>query len=219
MVRRQAIGTVLMGLLLVTAGCNGLTGGDGGAGDGGSGAGGEVDASGYTFVAGESYTYAADSGDSGSSVTFAVESVEDGDVTVNISAGSGQATTVTAPQEQVFNQSREASMTGAVFVTFLRLPVLAADGQTLEEGNSWTVGSDQLSMGQSGDATEVTVEVTGTDTVAGQECYTTELSAQSQSGTIESCVRADWPFALAVSNSGGSGDVELDISVDEFERP
>ena len=213
---RQVIGAVLMGLLLVTAGCNGLTGGDGGAGDGGSGAGGEVDAS-YAFEAGESYVYTANGSDS--SVRFDVESVEDGDVTVNISTESGQRTTVTASQAEIFNESRQASMTGAVFVTFLRIPVLAADGQTLETGNTWTVGSDQLAMGQSQDTEELTVEVTGTDTVAGQECYTTEISSESQNGTISSCVRADWPFALSISNTGGSGDVELDIAVDEFERP
>ncbi|MFB6143145.1 MAG: hypothetical protein ABEJ30_07365 [Halorientalis sp.] len=225
MLNRQVLGAVLMGLLLATAGCSGLTGGgEPGAGtgtptDGGnSGPGGEVTAA-YTFSEGESYTYVSETQQGSSSITWTVESVSDGQVTVNISTQRG-GTTVTASQANIFNRSRQQSMSAAVFVTFLRLPVLAASGHTLEEGNSWTVSGSDLNMGgQSSQMQDISVEITGTDTVAGTECYTAELSSAASNTTMEACLRADWPFALSVGTAGGSGTSQLDISVDQFERP
>ncbi|WP_246987776.1 hypothetical protein [Halorientalis marina] len=182
-------------------------------------------ASGYEWTEGESYTYVASSQQGDSTYTWTVTDVSDGEVTVELAVESPQSdgqqtSTLTGPQGDIFGG--ETQNLQALTFVFLQLPSQLTEGRSLEVGNSWTISSDELETGTSGGQTatpqEITVEVTGTSQIAGTQCYNIEASSPQQDGAIQSCVKADWPFALTFSATGGQmsgGSIELT----DYERP
>jgi len=226
---RQLVLAVLLGAVLVLAGCSGgpatnatttapTTDGpatttapateSGGSGTSTTTAGGSSAAIvGYEWSENESYTY-EDGG--GNTYVFAVESIEDGQVTVNFTAvrgGQVSSQTITGEQGRFFESLDEADRSKFGFWAFTYDGRVAAAGQDLEVGNTWT--------GTDGDS-QYSAEVTGTGTVQGQECYT--LLIDSESGTLQPCVREDWPLSLAVTGSGSQG-LTIQFNVTDYNRP
>lgn len=171
------------------------------------GGGGDDQPTGYQWSENESYTY-QDRG--GNTYIFAVESVEDGEVTVNFTAiRSGQASsrTITGQQGAFFRSLSDQDRQKFGFWAFTYDGRLAAAGQELEVGNTWE--------GQS-DGSTYSAEVTGTGTIQGQECY--NLVIESDSGTLEPCVRKDWPLSLAVTGTGSQG-LTIQFNMTDYNRP
>jgi hypothetical protein len=177
------------------------------AGGGSGGEGGDSQPTGYQWSENESYTY-DDRG--GNTYVFTVESIEDGQVTVNFTAvrgGQASSRNITGEQGRFFRSLSEEDRSKFGFWAFTYDGRLAAVGQDLEVGNTWT--------GQS-DGSSYSAEVTGTSTVLGQECY--DLRIESSSGTLEPCVRKDWPLSLAVTGSGSQG-LTIQFNATDYDRP
>jgi len=201
------------------------------SGDGTSGTAtpsGEMEASAlsYQWTEGESYTYEASSEQSGTStITWTVTDVSDGQVSVNITAaasGQTRSSTFSGPQGSIFSGDSE-NLQALTFV-IMQVPQQLVAGRTLEVGNSWTLSSEDLSVGAGSTNTAtpqtVRVEVTGTSQVAGTQCYDIEATSDAQESTLDACVKEGWPFALSFSTSGG-GDSTMSgtIELTEYERP
>ena len=222
-INRHLALVVLLGAVLVLAGCSSGPSTNATTSDGATTAnttptdaamtttaGGDGDddqPTGYQWSENESYTY-EDRG--GNTYIFAVESVADGEVTVNFTAvRSGQASsrTITGEQGAFFRSLSEEDRSKFGFWAFTYDGRLAAAGQELEVGNTWE--------GQS-DGSTYSAEVTGTSTVQGQECY--NLRIESDSGTLEPCVRKDWPLSLAVTGTGSQG-LTIQFNMTDYNRP
>lgn len=162
---------------------------------------------GYEWTENESYTY-QDRG--GNTYIFAVESIEDEQVTVNFTAvrsGQPSSRTITGQQGQFFRSLDESDRSKFGFWAFTYDGRLAVAGHDLEVGNTWT-GTDGGSQYE--------VEVTGTGTVQGQDCY--NLRIDSDSGTLRPCVRKDWPLSLAVTGTGSQG-LTIQFNMTDYNRP
>ena len=226
---RTVGGTVVLALLLVLAGCSG--GGAGGtpadtatgtptatddaaAGDGdGSGDRVELD---YEFDDGEAYGYEARLSNKTVPIAWIVTGTSDTSpeqVAVNASAG-GYSTTAAAPQGEIFADLIGEDRVGEPFL-YVRTPVVLAAGQDLRVGESWEIDGDDVTVGDgfSPDWDRATAEITGTATVAGETCYTMELQVSGNGTGPTSCLKADWPFALAVDAP------DQDYQLAEFDRP
>ena len=224
---RQFALVVLLAAVLLLAGCTSgpgtnstasattatVTDGGGGGGGGeatttaGGGGGGSNAPVTYQWSENESYTY-EDAG--GNTYIFTVESIEDGEMTVNFTAirgGQASSRTVTGEQGQFFETLSEEDRSKFGFFAFTYDGRLAVSGNDLEVGNAWTITSD---------GSEVDVEVTGTGTVQGQECY--DLLIESDSGTLQPCVKEDWPMSLAVTGSGSQG-LTIQFNMTDYNRP
>jgi hypothetical protein len=135
------------------------------------------------------------------------------DVTVNVSV-ERYSTSATASQADIFATLISEGSVGEPFL-YVRTPVVLAAGQNLSVGNSWTVDGSDVTVGDGFEVTwdEATAEITGTASVAGERCYTMELRPSNGEAGPTSCVKYDWPFALAV-------DAESqDYRLVDFERP
>jgi len=210
---------VLLGAVLVIAGCssgpatnataNSTTTGTGTADvttTSGSGTD-DTPVTGYEWSANESYRY-TDRGDN--TYIFAVESIRNGQVTVNFTAiRRGQATsrTIVGEQGRFFASLNESDRSKFGFFAFVYDGRLAVGGHDLEVGNTWT-GSD--------DGSQYQVEVTGTSTVRGQECY--DLMIESGSGTLRPCVKKNWPLSLRVTGTGAQG-LTIQFNATDYNRP
>jgi hypothetical protein len=180
----------------------------------------------YQWTEGESYTYEASSEQSGTSTySWTVTDVSDGQVTVNItSAASGQtrSSTFSGPQGAIF--SGDSQNLQALTFVIVQVPQQLVAGRTLEVGNSWTLSSEELSVGAGSTNTAtpqtVRVEVTGTSQVAGTQCYDVEASSDAQDSTLNACVKQGWPFALSLSSTGGGENTMTGtLELTGYERP
>jgi len=246
---RKAVGVVLVALLVLTAGCSGLTGGESPLGGDGQDdedsdedededeeetetettaeteaeADGkddgeetltapgtdfetpEVDVGGYEFQTGESYTYQVGSGATAQELTWEVLSVQGDQVTVEVTSEAGGRTsssTLEGPQDEIFQQAT-GDMTALLFVS-LRVSTVAAEGESLSMGNTWTVRSENLVSSQQVSWETAEVEVIDTDTYAGIECSVIEITPDDGSDVLTSCVNQDYPFALSLTQRGGA---------------
>jgi hypothetical protein len=137
-------------------------------------------------------------------------SVADGEVAVEFTADrSGQVSTetITGEQGRFFGSLHEDDRSKLGFFAFVPDGRLAAAGRNLTAGNTRTGSSD----GQ-----EYTAEVAGTDEVLGQECYT--LVIESDPGTLEPCVRADFPMALTATGTRSRG-LSTRFTMVDYDRP
>jgi hypothetical protein len=150
-----------------------------------------------------------------------VTDVSDGNVTAELVISSGdqeQRTTYTGPQGAIFS-GNERNRYAFIFA-FMQVPPRLTTGQSLSTGNSWTLSSEAFTSGDaSSSAQEVTVDVTGTSTVAGTECYDVTASAANSNETLDACVARGWPFALSLSISGEESGVSGTIELTDAERP
>lgn len=177
----------------------------------------------YEWTEGESYTFESVA-DDGTVATYewTVTDVSDGNVTAELVISSGdqeQRTTYTGPQGAIFSGTERNRY--AFIFAFMQVPPRLTTGQSLSTGNSWTLSSEAFTTGDSTTegSQEVTVDVTGTSTVAGQECYDTSASATGSNETLDACVKQDWPFALSLSISGEESGVSGSIEMTDYERP
>ncbi|WP_299264817.1 hypothetical protein [Halorientalis sp.] len=123
-------------------------------------------------------------------------------------------TNATASQADIFAEIISDGSVGEPFL-YVRTPVVLAAGHDLSVGNSWTIQGSEVSVGDGFEVSwdEATAEITGTATVAGEPCYTMELRFPGNETGPVSCVKYDWPFALAVDTT------TQDYRLAEFERP
>lgn len=180
----------------------------------------------YQWTEGESYTYEASSQQSGTSTyTWRVVDVSDGEVTANITAaasGQERTSTFTGPQGAIF--SGDSQNFQALTFLIMQLPQQVVAGHNLQPGNSWTLSSEELSMGagstQTATPQSIQVDVTGTSQVAGTQCYNIEATSSADDSTLNACVKEGWPFALSLSTTGGGENtISTSLELTEYERP
>lgn len=236
-------GTVVLAVLLILAGCSGggadgtpgatatqtdspaATVADTTADGGANGPGGGDDASGselgqqYVFESGEAYAYAVRLPNQTALMSWTVVATEDTDpgpsqeVAVNVSFGQYTANATTT-QAGVFGTVISKESAGGPFL-YVRTPAVLAEGHDLRVGNSWTVRGENVTVGDGYgvDWERATAEITGTANVSGERCYRMRLRIPDQEHGPTSCVKPDWPFALAVDTG------PQDYRLAEFERP
>lgn len=165
----------------------------------------------YTFVEGDTWTYSVTQTGSTRELTLEVTSVDGDDVTLTQTFVDGNET-----DERLYTDTdAELLRNTSATLLVLHLPqVLVADHE-LSEGNSWTpeenVSVDLTFFGE----TETfdyavagqTIEVTGTDSYGGIECYTVEFTEVTSDGEVmsETCVRPDGAFALYLNRTTETG--------------
>lgn len=183
----------------------------------------------YEWTEGESYTYESEAAQGGSSqFTWTVTDVSDGQVTVEVvssAAGESTTSTVTGPQGSVFSELNETQLFTVLPFVAGQVPQLLAEGQSLSTGESWTVTSGDLQFTDQGQTSddEVTVSVTDTAQIAGNQCANIELEAEDR--PFSGCVKEDWPFALSVSFTtqtqvGGSQSTQsTTYTMTDYTRP
>ncbi len=201
-----------------TSGDEAASAGNGTDADDGNGSGGTVDRF-YVFNDSEAYGYEANFGGEAAQMSWLVTSTADAspglyeDVTVNVSVGQF-TTSGTGSQAEIFGEVISDGSVGEPFL-YVRTPVVLAAGHDLRVGNSWTVNGSEVVVGDGFEVSwaEATVEITGTATVANETCYTMELRIPGNETGPSSCLRSDWPFALAVDTAN------QDYRLVEFERP
>jgi len=230
---RQVVGVVLMSLLLVLAGCNGLGGGttetqanttttDGMAGTEDGSSNGtdsrQIEVSPYQFTEGESYTYNVTFLGSNSQMTWDVVSVDGEDVTVEITSESArgtQNTTINGTQETIL-QSAAEDQSGAIFASS-RAPLAILSMGAGTEGN-FTIESDNIPGGTSFDWDTATVSPQGTRTVNGVGCSEFVVDPDDRDQDLTACVAEDYPFALSVDGEQ-DGQTALAIDLTNATRP
>lgn len=172
----------------------------------------------YVFNDSEGYGYVVDLANGTTKMSWVVTSAAANpraytDVTVNVRFDQF-GTNTTAPQGGIFEEVINGGSVGESFL-HVRTPVVLAAGHNLTVGNSWTIEQGNVTVG---DGFEIgreraTAEITGTESVAGETCYTMELRMSDTETGPASCLKADWPFALAVDTPG------RDYRLSEFDRP
>jgi hypothetical protein len=173
----------------------------------------------YVFNDSEAYGYEANLGGEATRMSWLVTSTADEspglyeDVAVNVSVGRFTAS-ATASQADIFAEVISDGAVGEPFL-YVRTPVVLAAGHNLSVGNSWTIQGSDVTVGDGFEVnwSEATAEVTGTASVASETCYTMELRLPGNETGPTSCVKYDWPFALAVDTAS------QDYRLAEFERP
>ncbi|RXK49506.1 hypothetical protein [Halorientalis pallida] len=173
----------------------------------------------YVFNESEAYGYAVDLGNGTTAMSWAVTSTADDtpglyeDVTANVTFGQ-YSSAATASQADVFAALISEGSVGEPFL-YVRTPVVLAAGHNLSVGNSWTIQGSDVAVGDGFEVTwdEARAEITGTARVAGETCYTMDLRIPGNETGPTSCVKYDWPFALAVDTA------EQDYRLADFQRP
>ncbi|WP_335999415.1 hypothetical protein [Halorientalis halophila] len=174
----------------------------------------------YLFREGEAYGYVADDGNRTLGMSWAVVAVENTSrsvyqgVQINASVEGVGRTSTTAVQGTAFHQVIRRDSVGGLFL-YLRTPAVLAQGRDLTVGDSWRVDGENVTVGDGFgvDWDEATAEITGTATVAGESCYEMALELPGNQTGPTSCVKGDWPFALAVDTA------DQDYALAEFQRP
>lgn len=188
---------------------------DGNGNDDGGGSG-DGETRDYEFEDGEGYGYEARLANGTVPMAWVATGTSDTSpelVAVNASVG-GYASTARSTQQAVFAEVIREDSVGEPFL-YVRTPVVLAAGQDLRVGNSWTIEGAEVTVGDgfSPDWERATAEITGTATVAGETCYTMELRLADNGTGPTSCLKPDWPFALAVDAP------DQDYRLAEFDRP
>lgn len=171
----------------------------------------------YVFDDGEAYGYVVDTENGTTRMSWRVTSTGDAtpgpseDVTVSVGFGRF-GTNATAPQADIFAEVISNGSVGEPFL-YVRTPVVLAAGHDLRVGNSWPVEDVTVGDGFDIDRSEARAEVTGMATVAGEPCYTMALRVPGDETGPTSCLKEDWPFALAVDTPDG------DYRLVAFDRP
>lgn len=163
----------------------------------------------YAFTEGESYAYAVTTDSSTFRMGWAVESVDERNVSVNVTAtteGGTGAMPFRVERSQAFDQAFRTDSLGPMFFV-LRLPIRAAANRSLTEGNEWTVERDALApeATNSLDWETATVTVGGQSTVGDYECREVTIDPESTDAAVSACIAEDWPFALSVTDGDGDG--------------
>ncbi len=167
----------------------------------------------YDFSAGDTWEYDVLQLGANRELTLEVTAINDGEVVLSqtfVEDNETQESTYSGPPAELL---RNASPTLAT----LHLPQVLVAGHELSVGNSWTAESnasidvtffgttETIDYGVEGQ----TVEVTGTDSYAGIECYTVEFTSVTADGELdrEACVRPDGGFALYLNATTPEGSV------------
>jgi len=232
---RQVVGVLLMGLLLVLAGCNGGSGGTNGTDatttamsgetmttaatttDGGGASGDmEMDTS-YEFTTGESYTYDISfAGTEPIATTWEVTAAGEGGVQVSVSeAGDvGRATTLSGESAaDVFDATGGDPVAGSFGIA--RGTQVLAMAAGLDSSGETTLGADEL-PGEY-DWSSVTLTVEEEAEIAGVACRNVSATFQGADNTFSGCFNADFPFPIYVE--GESSGVTQTFALVDFERP
>ena len=233
---------LVVAVLVLTAGC--LTGGGGGvpesdgssgdgAGDGGSGDGGDganggdssdgdaLDSSDGGEMSGEWEPFAFDSparyeyavfmeGDGEGTIVWDVESIDDGEYTVTLVYEMGDEryeTTATGTKDTVVQQFF-TNPGGIVLVTTMSQPAVWYEGRDLSTGTKWSYSTPQGSA---------SFAVTGTDTYASVDCWTSEMRI-NDSVFHEACFSPDLGLAPYAAYYGEDGTLEMSLTLVGYEE-
>lgn len=200
LVMSKRLGIVLVGLLVVLAGCSGTTQPTPTPTPTQQ----QATPVGYEFTEGESYTYAIVVRGNGSSATSIVNwaatnvSGENVSVTIRSETVRGNASMTLNGTDKTIFQTAANDPRSSFFTRLARSPMLLTPGHDLSVGNSWTVPANEITLGSGGAAT-TSVTVTGSRTIAGVDCKTIEMTPQGTSQSTSACVNADYPFALSLT--------------------
>ncbi|WP_323676613.1 hypothetical protein [Halorubellus sp. PRR65] len=235
----QARFVLVVAVLVLTAGC--LTGGGGapesttvgtdgangggasadggdGSGDGASGddtsdstdaASGEWEP--FAFETPARYEYEVFmEGDGEGTIVWDVESVDDGEYTVTLvyeMNGERYETTATGTKDTVVQQFY-TNPGGAVLVTTMSQPSAWYEGRDLSTGTKWSYSTPQGSA---------SFAVTGTDTIAGVDCWTSEMRVN---GSVfhEACFSPDLGLAPYAAYYGEDGTLEMSLTLVAYEE-
>ena len=174
----------------------------------------------YLFRDGEAYGYVANDGNRTITLSWEVTDTA-GDTqnyyqqtSVNVSVGGVGNTSARTAQADVFAEVIARDALGGPFL-FVRTPAVLARGQNLSVGHSWRIDGSNVSVGDGIGVRwdTATAEITGTATVANESCYTMDLRLGGNETGPTSCVKEDWPFALAVDTES------QEYRLVEFQRP
>lgn len=233
-------------VLVLTAGCltggsggvpesdgAGGDGGDGGAGDGDAGDGATGDggdssdgdapdsSDGGEAASGEWEPFAFDTparyeydvfieGDGEGTIVWDVESVDDGEYTVTLVYEMGDEryeSTATGTKDTVVQQFF-TNPGGIVLVTTMSQPAIWYEGRDLTTGTKWSYSTPQGSA---------SFAVTGTDTYAGVDCWTSEMKI-NESVFHEACFSPDLGLAPYAAYYGEDGTLEMSLTLVSYEE-
>ena len=153
--------------------------------------------------------YVADEGEG--TLVWDVQEVTGEEVTVRVEyelGGESFESTTTGDRETVRSQLLMTPAGPFVLTTLLAPTMAFYEGEELAVGNRWAYASDEGSL---------SFEVTGTDTVAGVDCYTTEMR-QNETVVHESCIAPDLGLAPRVAYYDEDGSEEFEVVLVEYER-
>jgi hypothetical protein len=230
---RQVVGVLLMGLLLVLAGCNG-----GGTGtttvdttqatttddSGGemtttsNGGGGESSVNlptGYQFAAGESYTYSVSfAGTAPVDTRWNVTSASDGEYTVSVAEtiSNGRSTTISGSASSIFGTAAQDRV-AAPFGTARGTLVLSLAAGLDEQGETTIPASALPSEYQ---WNSVTLEVGEETEVAGVGCTIVNATFSGADTRFSGCFNASMPFPISVT--GESSGVQQTFRLVDYDR-
>ncbi|WP_227131313.1 hypothetical protein [Halorubellus salinus] len=228
---------LVVAVLVLTAGC--LTGGGGGApetdgssgdgasdggdsNDGGDSSDGDApDSSDGDAVSGEWEPFAFDTparyeyavfmeGDGEGAIVWDVESVDDGEYTVTLVYEMGDEryeTTATGTKDTVVQQFF-TNPGGIVLVTTMSQPAVWYEGRDLSTGTKWSYSTPQGSA---------SFAVTGTDTIARVDCWTSEMRI-NDSVFHEACFSPDLGLAPYAAYYGEDGTLEMSLTLVSYEE-
>lgn len=196
--------------------------GDGGAGDGGDSNDGDApDSSDGGEMAGEWEPFAFDSparyeydvfmeGDGEGTIVWDVQSIDDGEYTVTLIYEMGDEryeTTATGTKDTVVQQFF-TNPGGIIIVTTMSQPAIWYEGRDLSTGTKWSYSTPQGSA---------SFAVTGTDTYAGVDCWTSEMKI-NDSVFHEACFSPDLGLAPFAAYYGEDGTLEMSLTLVSYEE-
>lgn len=226
---RQVAGVLVMGLLLVLAGCNGFGGQTtdtatntttNGATDGTND---DTDSdqtqmSSYQFTEDESYTYNVTFLGSSSTTSWDVVSVDGENVTVEVVSATSRATqntTITGNHSTVVKKATRDRV-AALFAS-ARAPMAIAGMGDMSSGN-FTIESDNLPGNSSYEWDTATVSPQGQTTVNGVGCMEFTVVPDGSQQVLTTCVNEEYPFALSLS-AEQNGQTALAMQLENSTRP
>lgn len=198
----------------------GAGGGDGAA-DGHDASGGDGDDTTDSDLAGEWEPFAFDEparyeyevfmeGDGTGSIVWDVQSVDDGEYTVQLTyemAGERFETTATGTKDTVVQQFY-ANPGGILLVTTMSQPAAYYENRDLSTGTKWSYSTPDGSA---------SFAITGTDTVGGVACSTSEMRL-NDSVVHEACFSPDLGLAPYAAYYGEDGTLEMSLALVAYEK-